>query len=95
MLTSDGVSAKERELPVQLIKDVNEKRYCRICNENPLKRDVQFELNLWKKNWNSKVLYISGARQTGKTTEIFKFAYKNYEQIIYVNLEDKRGGIMK
>ncbi|MBD5480425.1 MAG: AAA family ATPase [Lachnospiraceae bacterium] len=33
---------------------------------------------------------MSGARQTGKTTEIFKFADKNYEQIIYVNLADKK-----
>lgn len=87
---SDGVHVKEGQLPVQTIKDVNANRYCQICAKNPLKRDVQSELNLWRKNWNSKVLYINGARQTGKTTEIFKFAYKNYEQIIYVNLADRR-----
>lgn len=58
--------------------------------ETPLVRDVQTELGQWKKNWHNKVLYVSGARQTGKTTEIFKFAYKNYEQIIYVNLADRK-----
>lgn len=89
-LTPDGIRAEESELPVQSITDVNQERYHRICAENPLVRDVQSELELWRQNWSSKVLYVSGARQTGKTTEIFKFVYKNYEQIIYVNLADPK-----
>ncbi len=90
ILTPDGVCAEEGELPVQSIREVNEKRYRRICLENPLVRDVQTELDQWKQNWGGKVLYVSGARQTGKTTEIFKFGYGNYEQIIYVNLADRK-----
>lgn len=91
ILTSKGaVRSKEGELPVQSIRIVNEKRYNQLCMETPLVRDVQTELGQWKKNWHNKVLYVSGARQTGKTTEIFKFAYNNYEQIIYVNLADRK-----
>lgn len=91
ILTSNGVvRSKTGELSVQTIKNVNEKRYSQLCKKNPLKRDVQSELAQWKKNWHNKVLYMSGARQTGKTTEIFKFAYKNYEQIIYVSLADRK-----
>lgn len=90
-LSSNGVlRSKTGELPVQFIKDVNEKRHNQLCKENPLVRDVQSELTRWKKSWRSKVLYVSGARQTGKTTEIFKFVYKNYEQIIYINLADRK-----
>ena len=56
ILTPDGVCAEEGELPVQSIREVNEKRYRRICLENPLVRDVQTELDQWKQNWGGKVL---------------------------------------
>ena len=34
-------------------------------------------------------LYLSGARQVGKTTELLKFAYNNYEQVLYVDLSQR------
>ena len=40
----------------------------------------------WKRFNSDKVLQVEGARQVGKTTEIKKFAYNNYEQVIYINL---------
>lgn len=65
---------------------LNKLRYEKICRENPIKRDVQNEFAVWKENRHNDILYVEGARQTGKTTELKKFAYNNYEQVIYVNL---------
>lgn len=91
-LTADpgGIRAKDSELPVCGVTEVNQGIYHSIRDENPLLRDVEGKLEKWKNHWNSYVLYVTGARQTGKTTEILKFAYKNYEQILYVNLADHR-----
>lgn len=80
----------DEELPVRYIADINTGIYDRICGENPLERDVQRKLEKWLAHWSGYVLYVTGARQTGKTTEILKFAYKHYEQIIYVNLADQK-----
>ncbi len=41
----------------------------------------------WKKRDKSEyILQLLGPRQVGKTTEVKKFAYSNYEYVIYVNL---------
>lgn len=57
-----------------------------MCKESPLLRDICVEFEEWRDKWSDYVLYLTGARQTGKTTELLKFVYKHYEQIIYVNL---------
>lgn len=67
-------------------KQVNEHSYNLLVRQNSLTRDVEEKLEDWRNKAGGYVLYLVGARQTGKTTELLKFAYKNYEQIIYVNL---------
>lgn len=61
-------------------------------DERELERDVQDELLNWKKKHHRRVLQVEGPRQVGKTHEVKKFASKNYEQVIYVNLvRDEHG----
>lgn len=55
-------------------------------NEIELARDVQEQLADWKKKRHMTVLQVEGPRQVGKTHEVRKFAYSNYQQVIYVNL---------
>lgn len=57
-----------------------------FTNEIELERDIQEELMEWKKKRHHTVLQVEGPRQVGKTHELRKFAYANYEQVIYVNL---------
>lgn len=57
-----------------------------IKNEIELERDVQAELLNWKNKRHQTVLQVEGPRQVGKTHEVKKFAYSNYQQVIYVNL---------
>lgn len=57
-----------------------------IANEIELERDIQKELQNWKRTRHQTVLQVEGPRQVGKTHEVRKFAYQNYEQVIYVNL---------
>lgn len=57
-----------------------------VRNEIELERDVQKELLEWKKKRHRTVLQVEGPRQVGKTHELKKFAYGNYQQVIYVNL---------
>lgn len=57
-----------------------------IKNEIELERDVQEELLNWKNKRHQTVLQVEGPRQVGKTHEVKKFAYSNYQQVIYVNL---------
>lgn len=85
-LTDDGKIVSEADRATISVRRVNAEIYRERCRKNPLQRTVQSKLERWRKNWNGYVLYLTGARQTGKTTELLKFAYKNYEQIIYVNL---------
>ena len=54
-------------------------KYRLICEENPFVRDIQEELHRWKQDNFHQVLQLEGARQIGKTTELLKFAYQNYE----------------
>ncbi|MBC8452786.1 MAG: AAA family ATPase, partial [Spirochaetes bacterium] len=49
-------------------------------------RSIEAYLDSWKQDSSRKPLILRGARQTGKTTVVQKFA-KNYTQYISVNLE--------
>lgn len=85
----NGAIQAEAELPEVSYKNyVNEKEYKRLMVENPFVRDIQKELTKWKKDAAHKVLQLEGSRQIGKTTEIKKFAYKNYEYVIFVDLSN-------
>lgn len=84
--TNGVIKSKGEKLPVISITEVNQRQYTKLCKENALERDVQAQLKKWKDTWSKSVLYLTGARQIGKTTELLKFAYNNYEQIVYVNL---------
>ena len=86
----DGViKSKNKDLNEIDVDKINKSIYEKRCKENPLIRNVQSELEEWRNRWSEYVLYLTGARQIGKTTELLKFAYKHYEQIIYVNLAVK------
>lgn len=90
-VTEEGsIEARGETLEETDVSTVNRSIYHNRCEESPLVRDVQTELEEWRIGWGSYVLYLTGARQTGKTTELLKFAYKHYEQIIYVNLANER-----
>lgn len=67
-------------------KELNNEIYKEFVLRTPLERDIQYEFNDWKMNKSKFVMYLTGARQIGKTTEIRKFAYKNYENIVYLDL---------
>lgn len=87
-LTEDGTQILAScELPsVSYAQAVNVRQYRRLTEENPFIRDIQNDLLRRKENNARTVLRLDGTRQVGKTTELLKFAYKNYEQVIYVNL---------
>ena len=84
------IRSKRGKLKEISIQEVNKKIYQKFVKENSLVRDIEKEFEEWKINFSDYVLYVSGARQTGKTTELLKFAYKNYDQILYVNLANER-----
>lgn len=84
------IISKQKDLEIFKVRQINDKKYYESCKVSPLQRDVQNKLERWKEKWSSYVLYLTGARQIGKTTELLKFAYKNYEQIIYINLSDEK-----
>ena len=87
VLTENGVIKATKELPeVDYRTYVNEKEYSNIIKDNPFVRDIQNDLMKWKKDPSHKVLQLEGSRQIGKTTELKKFAYKNYEYVIMVDL---------
>lgn len=73
------------ELPIILYKDIINLEYNRLLKESPFIRDIQEELSEWKNDPLHKVLQLEGSRQIGKTTELLKFGYKNYDYVIYVN----------
>lgn len=87
-LAKDGIQiqASCTLASVSYVQAVNVRQYERLTEENPFVRDIQKDLLLWKKEHAGTVLRLDGTRQVGKTTELLKFAYKNYDQIIYVNL---------
>ena len=86
-LDTQGKIQSGRELPcLAYASVVGQKRYQEIMAKNPFVRDIQRDLEEWRQDKNHGVLQLEGARQIGKTTELLKFAYKNYEYVLYVNL---------
>ena len=45
-------------------------------------------LKLWKEKKNRKPLIIRGARQIGKTSAVEMFAKENFDNYVYINMED-------
>ena len=60
-------------------------------NRMELKRDIYQKLLDWKKENDGKVLELQGARQTGKTYILDKFARENYQNYIYINMAQSTG----
>lgn len=54
-----------------------------------LKRKIDSFLYDWKINPDRKPLIVKGPRQIGKTESIKKFAYSNYENVIYINFVEE------
>ena len=52
-----------------------------------LKRKVTHYIKKWVDSKNKKCLVIQGARQTGKTYIVEKFAEENYEEIVEINFK--------
>lgn len=52
-----------------------------------MRRKCTDSLIRWKKNSNRKPLILHGLRQTGKTWLLMDFGNKQYEHILYINLE--------
>src|SRR5699024_5597649 len=55
-----------------------------------MRRKCTEKLLQWKKNPKRKPLVLTGGRQTGKTWLLQEFGKKNYENVIYINLETER-----
>lgn len=64
------------------LKQYNESQYKIICKNNPITRDIQSDFEYWKTHESDKILQVQGPPGVGKTSELLKFAYKHYEQII-------------
>lgn len=56
-----------------------------------LKRAIYEELLKWKQRNSGKVLELKGARQSGKTFILDKFARENYKIYIYINMAQSSG----
>ena len=56
-----------------------------------LKRNIYNDLLRWKQRDSGKVLELKGARQTGKTFILDKFAKENYKIYIYINMAQLSG----
>lgn len=94
-MTASGLLQPEELPEVTYSEAVNQRFYTRLSEHNPFVRDIQADLLSWKENELHAVLQLEGSRQVGKTTELQKFAYKNYEYVIYVNIADDRFGFKK
>jgi predicted AAA+ superfamily ATPase len=53
-------------------------------------RKITAELLAWKNSKYRKPLILQGARQVGKTYSILEFGRENYDNIVYINFEDKK-----
>ncbi len=53
-----------------------------------LKRKASEEIKKWIKRKEKKCLVVQGARQTGKTYVIERFAEENYEEIVEINFKE-------
>lgn len=81
LMSKSSISSKPTSYAIDEVKLRAERR--------EFKRDVQTQFEEWYNRRDKKVpliLYVKGARQTGKTTEIAYFAYQRYKNIIYINL---------
>lgn len=67
------IESADGSLPVVQKSEVHAQRYRVLADKNRLLRDVQKEFLFWKKHRRDTVLYVTGARQVGKTTELLKF----------------------
>lgn len=52
-----------------------------------LKRKATKFIKKWVESKNKKCLIVQGARQTGKTYIVERFAEENYEEIIEINFK--------
>ena len=52
-----------------------------------LKRKISEQLKNWAEHKDKKCLVVQGARQTGKTFAIERFAEENYEEYIEINFK--------
>lgn len=94
-LIKGNVIRAKQELPVVKYVDiVNKTMYEQLISKNPFYRDIQNELLDWKRDNQHVVLQLEGTRQVGKTTELQKFAYKNYEFVIYINIANDKYGFI-
>ena len=85
----NGILRTKKELPVVDYKQaVIIPKYKALVAENPFDRDIQKQLEKWRNRTDHNVLQLDGSRQIGKTTELKKFAYKNYEFVIFVDLSN-------
>lgn len=64
------------------LKQYNKSQYEVICKNNPISRDIQSDFKYWRTHESDKILQVQGPPGVGKTSELLKFAYKHYEQII-------------
>ena len=64
------------------LKQYNESQYKVICENNPITRDIQSDFEYWRTHESNKILQVQGPPGVGKTSELLKFAYKHYEQVI-------------
>ena len=89
-LTSNNIIRAKRKLKEISLSQINRYKYSKKVADNVLERDIQKDLLEWKNDKGHVVLQLQGARQIGKTTELLKFAYKNYENVMYVNMANDR-----
>lgn len=54
------------------------------------KRKIDSYLTDWKKRPNHKPLVIKGCRQCGKTSSVKDFAYRNYQNVIYMDFHEQK-----
>lgn len=89
-ITRAGVFRAKSELPFIKYSDITKANAQDLNKRNPFKRNIQSDLYRWKVNGAKQVIRLLGPRQCGKTTEVLRFGYSNYENVIYINLADDR-----
>ena len=57
-------------------------------------RKMNDELIKWKNSKYRKPLVLQGARQVGKTYSLLEFGKNHYENIVYLNFEDKKAHLL-
>ena len=86
---SNGVvRSKAGNLKCLSTSSVYKKLYDDLCKDNPLDRDIQHRLLEWKTDHTDDILLLLGVKYAGKRTELLKFAYSHYEQVIHLDLEN-------